>query len=105
MEVTDELIDNLARLSRLQFNQEEREEIKKDLQRMIQFVDKLNEVNTEGVEPLLHMSQVMDVYREDRVEGSMNREQALRNAPVSDPAFFKVPKVIKHPTPESEPLK
>ena len=105
MEVTDEMIDNLAMLSRLQFNQEEREEIKKDLQRMISFVDKLNEVDTQGVEPLLHMSQVVDVYRTDRVEGSMGRAEALANAPVADPAFFKVPKVIKHPGTQSEPLK
>ena len=97
MEVTDELIGNLARLSRLQFNEQEKEDIKKDLQRMIQFVDKLNEVDTTGVEPLLHMSEVVDRYRADRVEGSMNREEALKNAPLADTQFFKVPKVIKTP--------
>lgn len=97
MEVTDELIDNLARLSRLQFNEQEKEDIKKDLQRMIQFVDKLNEVDTTGVEPLLHMSEVVDRYRADQVEGSMNREEALENAPLADKQFFKVPKVIKTP--------
>lgn len=102
MEITDELFDNLALLSRLQFNQQEREEIKKDLQRMISFVEKLNEVDTTGVEPLLHMSDVTDVYRSDRVEGSMGREQALANAPLADSAFFKVPKVIKNPA-ESQP--
>ena len=102
MDVTDEMIENLAALSRLQFNANEKEEIRMDLQRMISFVEKLNEVDTSGVEPLLHMSEVMDVYREDRVEGSMPREEALRNAPLGDDHFFKVPKVIKHPTTSSE---
>lgn len=91
------MIDNLAGLSRLQFSQQEREEIKKDLQRMILFVDKLNEVDTTGVEPLLHMSEAVDVYRADQVQGSMNRTEALANAPVADTRFFKVPKVIKNP--------
>ena len=56
MEVNDALVDKLANLARLQFNEEEKEIIKKDLQRMIAFVDKLNELNTDGVEPVLHMS-------------------------------------------------
>lgn len=97
MEVTDDMINNLAALSRLQFNELEKEEIKKDLQRMISFVEKLNEVDTTGVEPLLHMSEVMNVYREDRVEGSMQKSEALANAPSSDKDFFKVPKVIRNP--------
>ena len=95
MEVTDQLVDDLALLSRLQFNAQEKEEIKQDLQRMISFVEKLNEVDTSGVQPLLHMSEVMNVYREDRVEGSMSKAAALANAPSADKDFFKVPKVIK----------
>ena len=95
MEVTDDMINNLAALSRLQFNELEKEEIKKDLQRMISFVEKLNEVDTTGVEPLLHMSEVMNVYREDKIEGSMPKAEALANAPSADKDFFKVPKVIK----------
>ena len=95
MEVTDALIENLANLSRLRFNESEKEEIKKDLQRMISFVEKLNEVNTCGVQPLMHMSDVVNVYREDIVEGSMSKQEALKNAPLSDKDYFKVPKVIK----------
>ena len=63
MEVNDALVDKLAHLSRLQFNGDEKQEIKKDLQRMIEFVEKLNELNLEGVEPLLHMSEEMNVLR------------------------------------------
>lgn len=95
MEVNDALVQNLANLARLQFNDQEKEIIKKDLQRMIHFVDKLNELNTEGVEPLLHMTDAINVLREDEVKGSISREEALKNAPDSDGTFFKVPKVIK----------
>jgi aspartyl-tRNA(Asn)/glutamyl-tRNA(Gln) amidotransferase subunit C len=95
MEVNDALVQNLANLARLQFNEQEKEIIKKDLQRMIQFVDKLNELNTEGVEPLLHMTDAINVLREDVVQGSISREEALKNAPDTDGTFFKVPKVIK----------
>jgi aspartyl-tRNA(Asn)/glutamyl-tRNA(Gln) amidotransferase subunit C len=95
MEVNDDLINNLARLARLEFNDTEREEIKDDLQKMIAFIDKLNELDTTGVEPLLHMSDNVNVLREDEVKGSISREDALKNAPVHDEQFFKAPKVIK----------
>lgn len=95
MEVNDELIDKLANLARLQFDDIEKAGIKNDLQRMIQFVEKLNELDTTGVEPLLHMSNNINVLREDEVRGSISREEALKNAPLHDGQFFKVPKVIK----------
>lgn len=95
MEITDKVFDQLAHLSRLQFTDTEKEEIKGDLQRMIAFVEKLNEVNTEGVAPLLHMSSASNVWREDEVRGSVTREEALLNAADADGQFFKVPKVIK----------
>ena len=95
MEVTEQMIEKLALLARLEFKPEEKEEIKKDLQRMISFVDKLNELDTQGVEPLTHMSEEVNVLREDQVQGSVTREEALRNAPMHDEAFFKVPKVIR----------
>jgi aspartyl-tRNA(Asn)/glutamyl-tRNA(Gln) amidotransferase subunit C len=94
MEVNDALVDKLANLSRLQFDATEKEGIKKDLQRMIQFVEKLNELDTTGVEPLLHMSEQVNILRDDEVKGSISREQGLQNAPVHDEQFFKVPKVI-----------
>ncbi len=95
MNVNDELIDKLANLARLEFNAEEKEEIKKDLQQMIGFIDKLNELDTTGVEPLLHMSENINVLREDEVQGTISREEAFRNAPLHDEQFFKVPKVIR----------
>jgi aspartyl-tRNA(Asn)/glutamyl-tRNA(Gln) amidotransferase subunit C len=95
MEVNDLLIDNLAKLSHLSFTDQEKKEIKADLQQMITFIEKLKEVNTEGVTPLLHMSDNINILRDDIVEGSVSREEGLRNAPDTDGTFFKVPKVIK----------
>jgi aspartyl-tRNA(Asn)/glutamyl-tRNA(Gln) amidotransferase subunit C len=95
MEVNDALVDKLANLARLQFNEAEKAGIKNDLQRMIQFVEKLNELDTTGVVPLLHMSDNINVLRADLVKGSISSEEGLKNAPVHDDKFFKVPKVIK----------
>ncbi len=95
MEVNDAMVEKLAHLSRLQFNEIEKAEIKSDLQRMIAFVEKLNELDLNGVEPLLHMSDEVNVLRDDEVKGSISREEALKNAPLHDKQFFKVPKVIK----------
>lgn len=95
MEVNDEMVEKLAHLSRLQFNETEKAEIKNDLQRMIGFVEKLNELNLDTVEPMLFMSDEINVLRDDEIKGSITREEALKNAPFHDGKFFKVPKVIK----------
>jgi aspartyl-tRNA(Asn)/glutamyl-tRNA(Gln) amidotransferase subunit C len=97
MQVNDALIDKLSKLSMLQFDDKEREEIKADLEKMIGFVDKLRELDTAGVEPLLHMSEHANVLREDIPGNMLTREEALKNAPQHDEVFFKVPKVIKKP--------
>ena len=102
MEVNDALVDKLAHLARLEFNDADKQEIKTDLQRMIAFVEKLNELDLSGVEPLLHMSDGVNVLREDEIKGSIDREAALKNAPLHDDKFFKVPKVIKPPSPKGE---
>ena len=95
MEVTDAMVDKLAQLSRLQFDDPEKAEIKNDLQRMIEFVEKLKDLNLDGIKPLLFMSEEVNVLREDEIKGSVSREEALKNAPLHDGQFFKVPKVIK----------
>jgi aspartyl-tRNA(Asn)/glutamyl-tRNA(Gln) amidotransferase subunit C len=95
MEVNDALVDKVAHLARLKFDDSEKESIKKDLQNMIAFADKLNELNLDGVEPMIHMSDEVNVLRDDVVQGSVSRENALKNAPEHDDKFFKVPKVIK----------
>jgi len=98
MEVNDALIDNLSNLARLEFSAEEKAAIKKDLRRMIDFVEKLGELDTTGVEPLLHMSPVINALREDTLQGSISQEQALSNAPATDGTYFTVPKVIRNPS-------
>ena len=95
MEVNDALVDKLANLARLKFDASEKEDIKNDLQKMIQFVEKLDELDSTGVEPLLHMSDNINVLRADEVKGSITREEGLQNAAIHDEQFFKVPKVIK----------
>ena len=94
MEVNDALVDKLANLARLKFDLEEKESIKNDLQKMIQFVEKLNELDTTGVEPFLHMSDNINVLRADELVGSITAKQGLQNAAMHDDQFFKVPKVI-----------
>ncbi len=95
MEIDGKMVDQLAHLARLRFDDAEKEAIRADLEKMVAFVEKLKEVDTTGVEPLLHISDAANVLREDRVQGSVSREEALRNSPVNDASFFKVPKVIK----------
>ncbi len=95
MEVNDTLVNKIAHLARLQFDDGEKASIKTDLQKMIAFVEKLNELDTAGVSPLLHMSDNINVLREDEVKGSISIQEGLKNAPLHDTQFFKVPKVIK----------
>lgn len=95
MEINDELVDKLADLSRLKFNEAEKVEIKKDLEKMIGFFDKLQEVDTNGVEPLLHMSAAKNIMRPDQVLVETTSEDALKNAPDADKNYFRVPKVIR----------
>lgn len=95
MIVDDALIQKLAGLSKLQFNEDEQKSIKEDLHKMIGFVQKLDEIQLENVKPLTHMSGYSSVLREDIVEGSVSHEEAIKNAPASDGRFFLVPKVIK----------
>jgi len=95
MEVNDTLVQQLADLSRLEFSTEEKKEFTGDLQRMITFVEKLNELDTSNVKPLLHLTEDYNVFREDVVKNSISREEALKNAPEATNEYFKVPKIIK----------
>ena len=95
MQITIQTIDKLANLSQLQFNDEEKVALQFDLEKMIGFIQQLEKVDTTGIEPLQHMSDAVNVLREDELKGSITREEALLNAPSKDEQFFKVPKVIK----------
>ncbi|NNC81983.1 MAG: Asp-tRNA(Asn)/Glu-tRNA(Gln) amidotransferase subunit GatC [Flavobacteriales bacterium] len=95
MKIDDELLDRIATLSKLRFEDVEREQIRQDMQRMLDFVDKLSEVDTTGVEPLIHMTDEINRLREDQVTSETSQEEILRNAPSKDAYYFKVPKVIQ----------
>jgi aspartyl-tRNA(Asn)/glutamyl-tRNA(Gln) amidotransferase subunit C len=97
MEVNDALVENLCRLACLEFDESGKQEIKKDLQKMIGFVEKLNELDLQNVEPLLYMGEETNVLREDVPEKPLDRTEALKNAPSADGLYFKVPQVIKNP--------
>lgn len=87
-------VDEVAHLARLEFNDDAKAEILNDMNRMLQFVDKLNELDTDDVEPLIYMTDEVNVLREDNIEQTITQREALKNAPEKDSDYFKVPKVI-----------
>jgi aspartyl-tRNA(Asn)/glutamyl-tRNA(Gln) amidotransferase subunit C len=93
--ITKDTVDKLATLSRLEFDGRAKEEILGDLNRMLDFVGKLNELNTEGVEPLIYMTEDKNVLRADEVKRDISQKDALKNAPKHDSDYFKVPKVVE----------
>lgn len=94
MEINDELIDKLATLARLEFKGEQKEKIKADFEAMLGFVDKLKEVNVEGIEPLVYITEDPQNLREDEVKQEITHDEALKNAPKKDSDYFKVPRVL-----------
>ena len=94
MEINDDIIDKLSDLARLKFEGEDRNKIKADLERMIDFIDKLNEIETDVVEPLVYMTEENLEPRKDMVKDELEQNAALKNAPSKDSDYFKVPKVL-----------
>jgi aspartyl-tRNA(Asn)/glutamyl-tRNA(Gln) amidotransferase subunit C len=79
----------------LEFEPADKEKIQADLQKILDLVEKLAEVNVEGVEPLIYMTDERNVLRKDEVKDMVSKEDALSNAPQKDSDYFRVPKVIK----------
>ena len=94
MPINDQTVDRIAELAKLTFSSEEKERLKEDLSRILKFVDKLNEADTEGVEPLIYMNDTEDVLREDIVNYVVSQKEALENSPEKDSDYIKVPKVL-----------
>ena len=94
--ISSKTIDEVAHLARLEFNEEAKAEIANDMTRMLGFVDKLNELNTDGIEPLIYMTEQENLLREDEVIQTITQQEALKNAPKKDSDYFKVPKVINN---------
>ena len=95
MNITNKLIQDIAALAKLEFDEQSGEQMKADLEKIIGFVDKLNEIDTEGVEPLIYLSKEVNVLREDEIKAVVSQVEALKNAPEKDSDYFKVPTVLK----------
>ncbi len=95
MEINRDTLLKIAHLARLNFSDESEQEMLDGLNEMIKWVEKLHEVDTEGVQPLTNMSQEINSWCEDEVKIDISREQALKNAPKKNQEFFIVPKVLK----------
>lgn len=92
--ISDETIEYVGILAKLELNEEEKEQAKKDMGRMLDYIDKLNELDTSGVEPMSHIFPVQNVFREDIVENGNDREHMLANAPEQKDGQYQVPKTV-----------
>ena len=94
MVVDDALIDKLANLSKLEFDTLGKQAIKQDLTKILSFMEKLNELDTDGVEPLIYINEDVNVFRKDEVHYSITKKEALMNAPLRNEDYIKVPKFV-----------
>ncbi len=95
MKITDEMIDYIGILARLELSGEEKETAKTEIEKIINYMDILNTLDTEGIEAMSHAFPVKNVFREDVVEPSVDRETILKNAPDEKDGCFKVPKTVE----------
>ncbi|CAN5257158.1 Asp-tRNA(Asn)/Glu-tRNA(Gln) amidotransferase subunit GatC [soil metagenome] len=95
MSIDSQTVKNTAHLARLEFENEEEEKMIVSMNRMIGFVEKLSELNTENVEPLIYMTDEVNHLREDEVKDPLTQKEVLMNAPKHDSDYFKVPKVVE----------
>ncbi len=92
--ISDETIEYVGILAKLELSGEEKERAKKDMGEMLDYIDKLNELDTTGVEPMSHVFPVENVFREDVVENGDDRENMLKNAPEQKDGSYKVPRTV-----------
>lgn len=95
MSINKETLKKIAHLARLEFDKKSEERMLKDLNNMLSFVEKLQELNTDNVEPLQSMTFESNQLREDKVKEHLSRKDGLKNAPKKDAEYFRVPKVIE----------
>lgn len=94
MNIDSETVDKIAHLARLELAETEKQEMIGDMNKILGFMAKLNEIDTSGVEPLVYLSNEVNVFREDVVKQEVTHEEALQNAPKHDDQYFLVAKVI-----------
>ena len=93
--ISKETIEYVGILAKLELTEEEKEQAGRDMERMLDYIDQLNELDTEGVEPMSHVFAASNVFREDEVENDDQREQMLSNAPKVKDGSFQVPKTVE----------
>lgn len=94
MKITEEIVGHIAHLSRLEFEGESKKAIMADMERIVNFMEKLREVDTENVEPLIFMTKEINHLREDIPQETVTQKEALKNAPKADSDYFRIPKVL-----------
>lgn len=92
--ISDETIEYVGILAKLELSETEKEQAKKDMEQMLDYIDKLNELDTSGIEPMSHIFPVNNVFREDVVTNADERESLMENAPAAKEGQFKVPKTV-----------
>ena len=95
MKIDKKTIEYIANLSRIELSDQEKEVFIHQLSDILSYIEKLNKLNTEDIKPMAHSINTTNVFREDKLEPPISREDALSNAPSAMGAFFKVPKVIE----------
>ena len=95
MKIEQETLQKIAHLARLNFDAQEAEKMSADLSQVLNWVDQLQEVDTEGVEPLTNMSAEANVFRTDEIGVQLTEEEAFKNSPQKENGFFTVPKVLE----------
>lgn len=95
MKIDQTSIKKIAHLARLEFDENSAEKMSKDMSQILDWVEKLNEINTDAVEPLTTMSSETNVMREDKIGNHLPHEAGLKNAPKRDSDYFRVPKVME----------
>lgn len=95
MSINKETLEKIAHLARLEFDEKSEEKMLRDINNMLSFVEKLQELNTDDIEPLQSMTFEINQFREDKVKDQLSHDKGLKNAPKKDEEFFRVPKVIE----------
>ena len=95
MKVNNKLILELAELCKLKFDKDTMRKMKSDLKNILNFVNKLSEIETKNIEPLIYMSEEVNKMRSDTATESLSQKDTLKNAPEKDSDYFKVPTVLK----------
>lgn len=94
MKISEEIVDHIAHLARLEFEGDKKQAILKDMENIISFMDKLSEVDTDNEEPLIFMNDEYNKLREDVAKVTVTQDKALKNAPKKDSDYFRIPKVL-----------